>query len=182
MYYGIIFNISIFLSSSYKYLIFKYMKSKNQHKRNHRSRRMLRGGKPIAISQVEIALASAKALVEELSSMLAILKKESVPPPVAKQGEEFLGLKAKATSRVPSFSYLVSKKDDIVKESKGLVKAYREKDLAKGLSSVEALAKIGKEAVEPPRPVASSASATQESDWPTHRSSMLTADRIMGSG
>ena len=156
------------------------MKSKNQHKRNRRSRRMLRGGKPIAISQVEFALASAQALVGELSSMLTILKKEmaaaSVPPPVAKQSEGFLGLKAKATSRVPSFSYLVSKKDDIVKESKGLVKAYREKDLAKGLSSVEALAKIGKEAVEPPRPVASSASATQESDWPTHRNSMFTAD------
>ena len=81
----------------------------------------------------------------------------------AKQGEEFLGstgLKAhpvgamvgkalKATSRVaPTLSFLVSKKDDIVKEGKGLVKAYKEKDLAKGLSSVEALAKIGKEAVE----------------------------------
>jgi len=81
----------------------------------------------------------------------------------AKQGDEFLGstgLKGhpvgamvgkalKATSRVaPSLSFLVSKKDDIVKEGKGLLKAYKEKDLAKGLSSVEALAKIGKEAVE----------------------------------
>lgn len=156
------------------------MKSKNQNKCNRRSRRKLRGGKPVAISQVEIALASAQALVGELSSMLAILKKEMpATPPIAKQGEEFLGtgLKAKA-SRIPSLSFLVSKKDDIVKEGKVLVKAYKEKDLAKGLSSVEALAKIGKESVEPPRPVASAsyASATQESDWPTHSSSMYTGD------
>lgn len=81
----------------------------------------------------------------------------------AKQTDEFLGgtgLKGqpvgamvskalRATSRVaPKLSFLVSKKEDILKEGKGLVKAFKEKDLAKGLSSVEGLARIGREAAE----------------------------------
>jgi hypothetical protein len=80
----------------------------------------------------------------------------------ARQGDEFLGstgLKAhpvgamagkalRLASRIaPKLSFLVSKKDEIVKEGKGLVKAYKEKDIAGGLSAVEGLARIGKEAV-----------------------------------
>jgi hypothetical protein len=81
----------------------------------------------------------------------------------ARQGDEFLGatgLKAhpvgamagkalRTASRIaPKLSFLVSKKDEIIKEGKGLVKAYKEKDIGKGLSAVEGLARIGKEAAE----------------------------------
>lgn len=81
----------------------------------------------------------------------------------ARQGDEFLGstgLKAtlvgqmasralKTTAKVaPKLSFLVSKKEDIVKEGKDLVKAYKEKDLGKGLGAVEGLARIGREAYE----------------------------------
>jgi hypothetical protein len=81
----------------------------------------------------------------------------------AQKGDEFLGstgLKAfpvgamagkalRATAKVaPKLSFLVSKKEDIVKGGKDLVKAYKEKDLAKGLGAVEGLARIGKEAAE----------------------------------
>jgi hypothetical protein len=81
----------------------------------------------------------------------------------AQKGDEFLGstgLKGfpvgamagkalRATAKVaPKLSFLVSKKEEIVKEGKDLVKAYKEKDLAKGLGAVEGLARIGKEAVE----------------------------------
>ena len=80
----------------------------------------------------------------------------------ARQGDQFLGstgLKAtlvgqmaskalKTTAKVaPKLSFLVSKKEDIVKEGKDLVKAVKEKDLGKGFSAVEGLARIGKEAV-----------------------------------
>jgi hypothetical protein len=81
----------------------------------------------------------------------------------AQKGDEFLGstgLKGfpvgamagkalRATAKVaPKLSFLVSRKDDIVAGGKDLVKAYKEKDLAKGLGAVEGLARIGKEAVE----------------------------------
>lgn len=81
----------------------------------------------------------------------------------AQKGDEFLGstgLKSfpvgamagkalRATAKVaPKLSFLVSRKDDIVAGGKDLVKAYKEKDLAKGLGAVEGLARIGKEAVE----------------------------------
>ena len=81
----------------------------------------------------------------------------------AQKGDEFLGstgLKAfpvgamagkalRATAKVaPKLSFLVSRKDDIVAGGKDLVKAYKEKDLAKGLGAVEGLARIGKEAAE----------------------------------
>lgn len=80
----------------------------------------------------------------------------------ARQGDQFLGstgLKAtlvgqmaskalRTTAKVaPKLSFLVSKKDDIVKEGKDLVKAFKEKDLGKGFGAVEGLARIGKEAV-----------------------------------
>jgi hypothetical protein len=79
----------------------------------------------------------------------------------ARQGDEFLGsmgLKSspvgamagkvlRAASRVaPKLSFLVSRKDDIVKEGKELVKAVKTKDIEKGLGAVEGLARIGKEA------------------------------------
>ena len=79
----------------------------------------------------------------------------------AQKGDEFLGstgLKAfpvgamagkalRATAKVaPKLSFLVSKKEEIVKGGKDLVKAYKEKDLEKGLGAVEGLARIGKEA------------------------------------
>jgi hypothetical protein len=80
----------------------------------------------------------------------------------ARQGDEFLGsmgLKKtlvgqmaskalKTTAKVaPKLSFLVSKKEDILKEGKQLVKAVKEKDLGKGFSAVEGLARLGKEAV-----------------------------------
>lgn len=80
----------------------------------------------------------------------------------ARQGDEFLGsmgLKKtlvgqmaskalKTTAKVaPKLSFLVSKKEDILKEGKQLVKAVKEKDLEKGLGAVEGLARLGKEAV-----------------------------------
>jgi hypothetical protein len=79
----------------------------------------------------------------------------------ARQGDQFLGatgLKStlvgamagkvlRGASKVaPKLSFLVSRKDDIVKGGKDLVKAYKEKDLEKGLGAVEGLARIGKEA------------------------------------
>lgn len=81
----------------------------------------------------------------------------------AQRGDEFLGstgLKSlpvgamagkvlRATAKVaPKLSFLVSKKEDIVREGKSLAKAYKEKDIAAGLGAVEGLARIGKEAAE----------------------------------
>ena len=79
----------------------------------------------------------------------------------ARQGDEFLGstgLKStlvgamagkvlRGAARVaPKLSFLVSKKDEIVKGGKELVKAYKEKELEKGFGAVEGLSRIGKEA------------------------------------
>lgn len=81
----------------------------------------------------------------------------------ARQGDELLGKigargtpvgqmvsgALKTTAKLaPKLSFLVSKKDDIVKEGKAVVKAIKEKDVVGGLSSATALAKIGKEAYE----------------------------------
>jgi len=79
----------------------------------------------------------------------------------ARQGDQFLGstgLKStlvgamagkvlRGASRLaPKLSFIVSRKDDFVKGGKDLVKAYKEKDLEKGLGAVEGLARLGKEA------------------------------------
>ena len=79
----------------------------------------------------------------------------------ARQGDEFLGstgLKGtmvgamvgkalRGAARVaPKLSFLVSRKEDIVKGGKELVKAVKERDIEKGLGAVEGLARIGKEA------------------------------------
>jgi hypothetical protein len=79
----------------------------------------------------------------------------------ARQGDEFLGstgLKSplvgamagkvlRGAARVaPKLSFLASKKDEIVKGGKDLVKAVKEKDLEKGFGAVEGLSRIGKEA------------------------------------
>jgi hypothetical protein len=81
----------------------------------------------------------------------------------AKQGDELLGKigarstpvgamvsgALKTTAKLaPKLSFLVSKKDEIVKEGKGFIKAVKEKDVVGGLSSATALAKLGKEAYE----------------------------------
>jgi hypothetical protein len=81
----------------------------------------------------------------------------------AKQGDELLGKigargtpvgqmvsgALKTTAKLaPKLSFLVSKKDDIIKEGKAVVKAIKEKDVVGGLSSATQLAKIGKEAYE----------------------------------
>lgn len=81
----------------------------------------------------------------------------------AKQGDELLGKigargspvgamvsgALKTTAKLaPKLSFLVSKKDDIIKEGKAVIKAVKDKDVVGGLSSATALAKIGKEAFE----------------------------------
>ena len=79
----------------------------------------------------------------------------------ARQGDEFLGSTGLKATRVgamvgkvlrgasrlaPKLSFLVSRKDDIVKGGKDFVKAIKEKDIEKGLGAVEGLSRIGKEA------------------------------------
>jgi len=55
----------------------------------------------------------------------------------------------KTTAKLaPKLSFLVSKKDEIVKEGKGFIKAVKDKDVVGGLTSATALAKLGKEAYE----------------------------------
>jgi len=82
----------------------------------------------------------------------------------AQKGGEFLGATGldkatlvgqvaskvlKGTAKVaPKLAFLVSKKDELVKEGKELVKAVKEKDVAKGFGAVGKLASIGKEAAE----------------------------------
>lgn len=81
----------------------------------------------------------------------------------AKQGDELLGKigarghpvgamvsgALKTTAKLaPKLSFLVSKKDDIIKEGKAVIKAVKEKDVVGGLQSATALAKLGKEAYE----------------------------------
>ena len=81
----------------------------------------------------------------------------------AKQGDELLGKFGARSSPVgamvsgalkttaklaPKLSFLVSKKDDIIKEGKAVIKAVKDKDVVGGLTSATALAKLGKEAYE----------------------------------
>jgi len=81
----------------------------------------------------------------------------------AKSGDELLGKigakshpvgamvsgALKTTAKLaPKLSFLVSKKDDIIKEGKAVIKAVKDKDVVGGLTSATALAKLGKEAYE----------------------------------